>query len=439
MSEAFKPAPLIASITPEIGRCYLDNVAITLCDVIIPALSGGARTHAEECLRIVSRIVSNSELSATAVRLLAEGGPLAEGKAIEQVNREGEAALAKYIAGAAPVAVTQGPDPAPLQAWLRGQVPGGENLRVTTFRKLSGGRSKITLLAELEDAGSLPARIVIRQDGEEWITGKAVVDEENLLRRLHAAGLRVPEPLLIEPSGTVLGKPFLVVPAFPGKPPGEHFLILPKSEEAFLQLADQLGRLHALPINDFLAMGSIREADYTAAQLRESLATYRTAIEAQDHAPSTLLSAVFEWLDDNAPRMSRVPRALVHADAGFHNMLVDGDRLVVVLDWELAHIGNPAYDLGYIRHGVLDPAQWERFMARYRAAGGPDVPPECVEYFTLFTGIWYHQLQLKARGALLSGGYRNMELAALLADFAPQFLSSISRAFHRAMKPGQNI
>jgi aminoglycoside phosphotransferase (APT) family kinase protein len=432
MTQAAEPAALIASITPDIARCYLDNVAMTLCDLIIPALSGLPRTRAEECLRIVSRIVSNSELSEAAVRLWAAGGPLAEGKAIEQVNREGEAALAKYIASTAPVAVTQGPDAAPLQAWLRGQAPGDENLRVTSFRKLSGGRSKITLLAELEDAGSLPARIVIRQDGEAWITGKAVVDEENLLRRLHAEGLRVPEPLLMEPSGAVLGKPFLVVPAFPGKPPGEHFLILPKSEEAFLQLADQLGRLHALPIGDFLAMGSIREADYTAAQLRESLATYRAAIEAQDLAPSELMSTVFKWLDENAPRMSCVPRALVHADAGFHNMLVEGDRLVAVLDWELAHVGNPAYDLGYIRHAVLDPALWARFMARYRAAGGPDIPSECVEYFTLFTGIWYHQLQLKARGALLSGAYKNIELAALLADFAPQFLSSISRAFHRA-------
>jgi aminoglycoside phosphotransferase (APT) family kinase protein len=430
------PAPLIVSVTPELARCYLDNVATTLCDVIIPALSGLPRTRAEECLRIVSRIVSNSELSASALALWAEGGPLAEGEAIEQVNREGEAALAKFIAETAPVAVTQGPDPAPLQAWLRDQVPGGENLRVNSFRKLSGGRSKITLLAELEDAGGLPARIVIRQDGEEWITGKAVVDEENLLRRLHAEGLIVPEPLLIEPTGKVLGKPFLVVPAFPGKPPGAHFLILPKSDEAFLQLADQLGRLHALPIGDFLAMGSIQEANYTEAELRESLATYRAAIEEQDLAPSELLSAAFAWLDENAPRMSCVPRALVHADAGFHNMLVDGHRLVVMLDWELAHIGNPAYDLGYIRHGVLDPALWERFMARYRAAGGPDVPPECVEYFTLFTGIWYHQLQLKARTALLSGTYKNMELAALLADFAPQFLSSVSRAFHRAKNAG---
>jgi aminoglycoside phosphotransferase (APT) family kinase protein len=432
MTEAAKSAPLIASVTPELARCYLDHVATTLCDVIIPTLSGGPRTRAEECLRIVSRIVSNSELSATTLKLWSQGGPLAEGKAIEQVNREGEAALAKFIAGAAPVTVTQGPDPAPLQAWLRGQVPGGENLRVTSFRKLSGGRSKITLLAELEDAGNLPARIVIRQDGEEWITGKAVVDEENLLRRLHAAGLRVPEPLLIEPSGTVLGKPFLVVPAFPGKPPGDNFLVLPESDEAFLQLADQLGQLHALPIDDFLTMESIHEENYTAAELRQNLVIYRAGIAGHDLVPSALISAVFEWLDDNAPKMSRVPRALVHADAGFHNMLVDGDRLVVVLDWELAHIGNPAYDLGYIRHGVLDPALWERFMARYRAAGGPDVPPECVEYFTLFTGMWYHQLQLKARGALLSGAYRNMEMAALLADFAPQFLSSVSRAFHRA-------
>jgi aminoglycoside phosphotransferase (APT) family kinase protein len=304
------------------------------------------------------------------------------------------------------------------------------------FRKLSGGRSKITLMAELEGAHDLPSRIVIRQDGEEWITGKAVVDEESLLRRLHVAGLKVPEPLLVEPTGAVLGKPFLVVPAFAGRPAGEHFLILPEIEEAFLQLADQLARLHTLPIAEFSGMGSIVEANYTAEELRGSLAAYQTVIVTQDTAPSALMAAVFEWLYDNAPRMSSIPRALVHADAGFHNMLIDGDRLSVMLDWELAHIGNPAYDLGYVRHGVRDPAQWERFMARYRAAGGPDVPPECVEYFTLFTGYWYHHLQLRARTALVSGALRNLELATLMADFAPQLLSSVSRAFHRVKTLG---
>jgi len=41
--------------------------------------------------------------------------------------------------------------------------------------------------------------------------------------------------------------------------------------------------------------------------------------------------------------------AAVHGDAGPYNLLVEGDHLTAVLDWEFLHLGDPAVDLGLVR------------------------------------------------------------------------------------------
>ena len=70
-------------------------------------------------------------------------------------------------------------------------------------------------------------------------------------------------------------------------------------------------------------------------------------------------------------------------------------------------------------------------MERYRLAGGPAISQDMVDYFNVFTGVWYHQIQLQARSGLIAGTARNVEIAALTADFAPRILASISRAMRR--------
>ena len=101
-TEILNDIPL--TITPAIAAAYLENVAETLQNVIVPALDGSARARANDCLRIVSRIVSNSQPSVQTRDILAGGAQgdeaidavLRDGLAIEQANREGEDHLARF-------------------------------------------------------------------------------------------------------------------------------------------------------------------------------------------------------------------------------------------------------------------------------------------------------------------------------------------------------
>ena len=66
--------------------------------------------------------------------------------------------------------------------------------------------------------------------------------------------------------------------------------------------------------------------------------------------------------------------AVVHGDAGPYNVLVEGDRLTAVLDWEFAHVGDPAEDLGIVRVYAEDVMDWREFVSIYVASGGREVP-----------------------------------------------------------------
>ena len=71
---------------------------------------------------------------------------------------------------------------------------------------------------------------------------------------------------------------------------------------------------------------------------------------------------------------------MVHGDFRLGNLMVDGDGLAAVLDWELAHLGDPMEDLGWFcvkawRFGAEPPVaglgRYEDLFDAYDAAGGP--------------------------------------------------------------------
>lgn len=98
--------------------------------------------------------------------------------------------------------------------------------------------------------------------------------------------------------------------------------------------------------------------------------------------PRPVISLAFRWLDDHCPPPPERP-CVVHGDFRNGNLIIGPDGVRAVLDWELAHIGDPMEDLGWIcvnawRFGVVDKpvggfGSREDLWAGYEAAGGPPV------------------------------------------------------------------
>jgi aminoglycoside phosphotransferase (APT) family kinase protein len=96
-----------------------------------------------------------------------------------------------------------------------------------------------------------------------------------------------------------------------------------------------------------------------------------------------------QWLADHLP--PPVGATLVHGDFRLGNLIVGTDGIRAVLDWEMAHIGDPAEDLGWIcvpswRFGQLDYdvggfGKLHDLIACYASAGGREIDPERVKFW----------------------------------------------------------
>ena len=100
-------------------------------------------------------------------------------------------------------------------------------------------------------------------------------------------------------------------------------------------------------------------------------------------------------------------RGLVHGDYGLNNILIHEDKVGAVLDWEFAHIGNSAYDLGYFYYQAEALASWEEFLDAYAAAGAPLPSKEELDFSILFAvvrlGVMVCQAEMAYKAGIAKG------------------------------------
>ncbi|MET0986453.1 MAG: phosphotransferase family protein, partial [Steroidobacteraceae bacterium] len=302
---------------------------------------------------------------------------------------------------------------ADLSTYLQRRFPELSEQPIKALRIMPGGRSKRTVIFELEHNPVLPSRLVLRSDLVAGQMGTSVADEYPLLTRLHAAGLPVPQPLLLETDPSILNGMFMIVneienAEIAGEPFGEERRLRPQGShmgpDFGHQVAQFLARLHAVPI----APGAVVNPHEEIRQLYEQ---WRTI----EPMPRSIgLELGFAWLLSH-PLSEDRPRALVHGDFGCHNILTRGGELVAVLDWELAGEADPAADFGDSKRMLLDALlPWDQFVQHYVAAGGD--PRACdlhaVRYYSMrrfvkhgaTTALLRHYFLTGARDDILAAG-----------------------------------
>ncbi|MFV0278226.1 MAG: phosphotransferase family protein [Parahaliea sp.] len=135
------------------------------------------------------------------------------------------------------------------------------------------------------------------------------------------------------------------------------------------QCGTLLAQIHQVPVAE-LAFLPDRSASPQLASLRSFYEDSGETVPVFEYA--------FHWLERHLPQ-SR-PTTLVHADFRNGNLIIDATGVTAILDWELAHLGDPMEDLGWLcvnswRFGVRDKpvggfGSREQLYCGYRAAGG---------------------------------------------------------------------
>ena len=306
---------------------------------------------------------------------------------------------------------------------------GHAEARVTSMRIVTGGRSKQTVLFSAEGLAGLPRNLVMRRDIQTGTLGTAVVDEFELLKALYESGVNVPEPYVVADDVGLVGSPFLLMRAVAGATAGES-VVAPTAPAKVLAAAPALARIHNVPVARVQSLPMfVRAAKSDPSGEAEAL---YEIWRSQARAGSPIVEAAFRWLFVNAPHVS-AHAALVHGDYNFHNLLFDGDDLSAVLDWELAHVGHPGEDLGYIKQCVEQTVRWEDFMVAYRAAGGIEVSARDVTVFTLLTTLRLMTYILRSRTFFEAGATDSIQKLEVSVHFMPRLLQQIANEMRQIL------
>jgi aminoglycoside phosphotransferase (APT) family kinase protein len=230
--------------------------------------------------------------------------------------------------------------------------------------------------------------------------------EFEVLRVAHEAGVKTPRPLLYFPD--LDGREAFVMERLEGETIGRRIVRSAVPEGLPAQMAEELAKIHALPAErlPFLEEATI---DRLVAELDEV------------GEPHPAIELGLWWLREHRPPPR--PPLVVHGDFRIGNLVVDESGLVGVLDWEFAHLDDPARDLSFAlvrawRFGV--PAKRlggigdvEPYLERYNELTGFDVRPEELDYWELAGNVGWAIGCLTQAQRHLTGQERSVELAIL--------------------------
>ncbi len=303
-----------------------------------------------------------------------------------------------------------------LAAAVRRRLPGATG--VAELRRLSGGASQETWSFDATTRGA-PLPLILRRrpfGASDAALGMALglETEAELLRLAAAAAVPVPGVRLVLEAEDGLGSGY-VMERLAGETIARRIL----RDEAFADVRPRLARhcgeilarIHSTP------RASLPELP--VADAAGQLARYRAAFDAFDH-PHPVFELAFRWIGEHLPAPAAL--SLVHGDFRNGNLLVGADGVRGVLDWELAHVGDPLEDLGWIcvnswRFGAELPVGGfgarEDLFAGYEAAGGPAVDPARVRFWEILGTLKWGIMCMMMYGTFARGGDPSVERAAI--------------------------
>ena len=300
---------------------------------------------------------------------------------------------------------------------------------------IPGGASRETWRFKAH-AGDETRGMIVRIDPATSLIDTDRRTEYRAIEAAFKAGLPAPEALFLEEACEWLGRPFSITAEVAGCQAAADAIPPQHRESIGRQKWSLLGRLATL---DPLAMGL---GDVMAATSRETCAMqqldyWRGVIVDDELHPNPIAHAALRWLARRPPPPAQ-KLSLVHGDYRTGNFLYSPDgEIKAILDWEMAHMGDPLEDLAW----SLDPLWcWngpelagtllphKEAVRFWEAASGLTVDPEAFRWWQVFAavkgiGIWisssedFHSGASKAPILAMAGWLMTDRQQRILADY----------------------
>lgn len=285
------------------------------------------------------------------------------------------------------------------------------------LHRLPGGASREVYLVEGAGDGG---RWVLRRDPPGAQSFAPLAVEHRLIEAAAEAGVPVPRPLRLEDEGGAFASPGFLMEHVPGESLPPRLLRRDeyrRAREALPgQLADALARIHSIePAGIEGLERSGPDPALTACELWEAELD-------RVGEPLPAVEAGLRWLRLNLPPPPERMVA-VHGDFRLGNFIVDPDGLAAVIDWELAHEGDPAEDIGWLvirswRFGIDDMpvagvGRLDPFLDLYVNAGGPLAERERLIWWEAMGNVKWAVICARQARDHLDGTRPSHELASL--------------------------
>ncbi len=277
-----------------------------------------------------------------------------------------------------------------LESFLGERLGPSSRPRVDNVERVAVGRSRENWLFDAswqQDGVEVRESLIVRRDplGGLLETDRAV--EYAVLAALEHTAVPAPAVRWLDAHGVELGRPSLVMVREAGE--CDYFVL--NGDWALSKRVELARRLCAL-------LATVHQADWRRAGLGEvfedpgldaatiELARWESILRRDQLEPYPELELALRGLRATAPAAART--VLVHGDFKVGNVLLQGDIPTTLLDWELAHLGDPHEDLGWITQPLrtrehLIAGAWQRqdLLAYYEELTGWTVDHRAVRWW----------------------------------------------------------
>ncbi len=310
-----------------------------------------------------------------------------------------------------------------------------------TATHVGEGHSNVTFL--------LSTGVVLRRPPRGPLPPSAhdVLREARLLRALAPTPVRVPDVLAVCEDESVIGAPFYVMEEVTGEVITDKIpepLDNPEQRDRIAdELIDSLVELHAVDWTTVGLEGYGKPTGYLERQVRRFLGLWE--INKTRELPE--VESIGEWLRANMPESP--PATIVHGDYRLGNTIVAPTapaRLLAILDWEMATIGDPLADLGYMMVHWIRPGDKigyfnlqsvtsldgfpsrEEMIARYEQRSGRSMQAL----------NWYVTLALWKAIVFMEGNYKRAISGATDDPYLKSFGEGVVELARRALSVSQH-
>lgn len=308
-----------------------------------------------------------------------------------------------------------------LRAFIAARLTDAAQVQIGPLTPVAGGSSSENVLFDAcwqQDGTAIRQPLVLRRSAANTIVVASRDHEFEVLTALKGTGVRAPRAFWLDRDGTCFGRPAMILERRAGRT--ERSLLQDRNSLGLdrptrlglaQDMVDTLAAIHALDAN---RLPDRERSDRAASPAAHECELQRTQAHREGLSQMPELALADAWLRANMPGPPARP-VLVHGDFRPANVLVEGGRLSAVLDWELAHVGDPYEDLGWhlapvYRHEHFIPGVWQPddFLARYERSSGHSVDRKAVRFWSVFAMYKLVVIGFAAVRALTAGDHTRL-------------------------------